>query len=90
MVVHRSEDAQGSAYSPMRIVLVGARIPKIHEKPIPEQLGDMPTVALDHFGTNPLIRTDDFSILFGIESAGERGGIGYPLKAGQLGVGHVR
>ena len=49
----------------MRVIFMRLGIAKIHEKPIPEQLGDMPIVALNNFGTHPLVRTDHVSILFG-------------------------
>src|SRR5712691_3840778 len=54
---------------------MGLRIPKVHKKPIPEQLGDMSIKTCDDLRTNTLIRPDDFSIFFGVELAGECGGI---------------
>src|SRR5712691_12954215 len=50
-------------------------IAKIDQETIPEQLGDMSIKTCDHLGTDLLIRPDDFSILFGIKSARESGGI---------------
>ena len=35
----------------------------------------MPIVALDNFGTHPLIRTHHVPILFGVELRGQLGGI---------------
>jgi hypothetical protein len=55
-----SEYPQPSAYSPLRIILMGLGIAKVHEEPIPQELGDMPIVALDNFGTHPLICTHHF------------------------------
>ena len=55
--------------------LVRHRIAKVDQEPIPEQLGDMPIVALDNVGTHPLIRTDHVPVLFGIELAGETRGV---------------
>jgi len=57
------------------IIFVGDRVAKVHEEPIPEQLGDMSFRALDDLRTDPLIRTDDFAILFGVELGREFGGI---------------
>jgi hypothetical protein len=54
---------------------MGVGIAKVDQETIPEQLGDMPIIALDNVGTNPLIRPDDFSILFRVELGGEFGGI---------------
>jgi len=39
------------------IVFMGLGIAKVHEEPVPEQLGDMTIVALDHVGTHLLICT---------------------------------
>jgi hypothetical protein len=41
---------------------------KVDQETIPEQLGDMPIVVLDNFGTHPLICTHHIPVLFGIES----------------------
>src|SRR5215831_3890547 len=52
---------------------MGHGVAKVHEKPIPKQLSDMPIVALDDFRTSRLIGTDDFPVLFGIELARQFG-----------------
>jgi hypothetical protein len=57
------------------IILMRLGIPKIHEKPISEQLGDMPIKACDDLRTGSLIRTDHVPVLFGIELGGKFGGI---------------
>jgi len=72
-VVQRSEDTKASAYSPMRIIFMGLRIAKIHEEPIPKELGDVPVIAVNHLRTGGLIGTDHVPILFGVELAGEGG-----------------
>ena len=54
---------------------MGLGIAKIDQKTITEQLGDMSIVALDDFGTDPLICTDHIPVLFGVELAGELGGV---------------
>src|SRR5919198_6685012 len=74
-VVHGSEHTKTSAYSPLCIVLVGARIPKIHQKPIPQELGDVPIIASNHLRTGRVIRTHHVSVLFGVELAGESRGV---------------
>src|SRR5215510_12771330 len=54
---------------------MGVGIAKVHEKPIPEQLGNMSIIALDDLGTDPLVCTDHVPVLFGIELGGELGGV---------------
>src|SRR5712691_128993 len=66
--------------SSMRVIFVRLGIAKIEEKPIPEQLGDMPIIALNDFRADLLIRTDDFAILFGVELRGQFGGIDQVTK----------
>src|SRR6516162_9909769 len=74
-VSHGSKNSQTSSYCSLGIVFVRLRIAKVHQESIPEQLGDMPIKALNDFRASTLVRTDDFSILFGIELGGEFGGI---------------
>src|SRR5262245_60694830 len=54
-VFHDIEDTQTTTHCPMSIVFVRLGIPKIHEKPISEQLGDMPIKACDDLRTDSLI-----------------------------------
>src|SRR5215510_9283972 len=74
-VVHRSEDTKASAYSPLRIIFMGLRIAKIHEEPIPKELGDVPVIAANHLRTGGLIGTDHIPVLFRVELAGESSGV---------------
>src|SRR5262245_53102240 len=74
-VIHCSEDTKTRAYSPLCIIFMRHRITKVHEQPIPEQLGDVPIVAANHFRTGGMISTDDLPVLFGIELGGELGRI---------------
>jgi hypothetical protein len=74
-VFHRSEYAKPRPDSPLCIIFMRLGIPKIHEEPIAEELGDMSVIALNHLSTGGLIRPDHVPVLFGIESAGEGGGI---------------
>src|SRR6266567_4741960 len=74
-VAHSSEDTQGSSYSPMRIVFMGLGIAEVHEQTVTEQLGDMSIVALDNFGTHPLIRTDHVTPVFWVELRGQFCGV---------------
>jgi hypothetical protein len=53
--------------STLCVVLVGNRITKIHQEPIPKELSDMSCVALDDFSTHPLILPDDVSPILWIE-----------------------
>src|SRR6266699_983824 len=64
-------NTQSSTDGAMRIVLMRLGITEIHKQSVTKQLGDMPIVALDNVGTNPLIGTDHLPVLFGIELAGE-------------------
>ena len=61
------EDTQPSTDGSLCVIFMGLGIAKVHEKPIPKQLGDMAIVVLDDFRTSRLIGTDDFPVLFGIE-----------------------
>ena len=54
---------------------MGVGIAKVHEEPITEQLGDMPIIALNDFGTDPLICTHHVPLVFRVELGGEFGGI---------------
>src|SRR5215813_3801020 len=54
-------------YRTLRIVFMGLGIAEVHEEPIPEELGDMPIVALDHVGTYLLIGTHDIPPVFRVE-----------------------
>src|SRR5437879_3980330 len=74
-VVHRSEDTKTSAYSSVRIVLMGLGIAEVHEETIPKELGDMSVIAANHLRTGGLIRTDQVPVLFGVELAGEASGV---------------
>jgi len=73
--VHRSEDTKASAYSPLHIIFMGLRIAKIHEEPIPKELGDVPVIAANPLRTGGLIGTDYVPILFGVELVGESSGV---------------
>jgi hypothetical protein len=53
--------------SSVSVIFVSHWIPKVHQKSIPKELGDMPIVALDDFRTSRLIGTDHVPVLFGIE-----------------------
>ena len=59
--------SQTSPYCSLGIILMREGIAKIDEESIPEQLGDMPIVALDNVGTHPLIGTDHVPVLFRVE-----------------------
>jgi hypothetical protein len=50
-------------------------IAEVHEEPVTEQLSDMPIVALDNFGTDPLICPHHITPVFRVELAGQLGGV---------------
>jgi hypothetical protein len=72
---YRLYNSQPGADSSLGIVFVCLRIAKIEQETIPEQLGDVPIVALDNVSTHPLIRTHHVPVLFGVELAGEARGV---------------
>jgi hypothetical protein len=53
--------------SSLGIIFVSLGIAKVHEESIPEELGNMSIVALDNVGTDPLVCTNDFPVVFGVE-----------------------
>jgi hypothetical protein len=59
----------------MRIVFMGVGIAEVHEEPIPEQLSNVPVIASNQLRTGGLVGTDHVPVVFGIELAGEFGGI---------------
>src|SRR5262245_30394293 len=70
-----SENAQPSPYCSVRVIFMCLGVAKVHQESIPEQLGNMPIVALDDFRTASLIGTDHIPVLFGVELAGESSGV---------------
>jgi hypothetical protein len=62
-VLHGMEDTQARAYCSLGVIFMGVGVTKIDEQTVTEQLGDMPIVALDDFGTNPLILVYHIPIL---------------------------
>jgi hypothetical protein len=46
-VSHGIEDTQSCAYSPLGIIFMRVGIAKIHQKPIPKELGDIPIESGD-------------------------------------------
>src|SRR5262249_4567250 len=74
-VSHGIEDTQARAYCSVSVIFVCHRIAKIDQEPVPQELGNIPIVALDDFRTRRLIGTDDLPILFGVELGGELRGV---------------
>src|SRR5215475_6278878 len=70
-VSHGSKNSQPSPYCSLGIVFMCLGIAKVHEESIPQELGDMPIVALDNHCTGGLICTYHIPVLFRIELAGE-------------------
>ena len=50
-------------------------IAEVDEQSVTKQLSDMPIVALDNFGTHPLICTHHVTPVFRVELAGQFGGV---------------
>src|SRR5215467_13788743 len=58
---------QPSTYRPLCVIFMGLGVAKIDEKPISEQLGDMPLVALNNGSTCRLIGTHHVTPVFRVE-----------------------
>src|SRR2546426_12507316 len=72
---YRLDNAQSSMYCSTGIILMSVGVAKVHQEPIAKVLGNIAIVALDDFRTSKLIGTYQIPVLFGIELAGEFGGI---------------
>jgi hypothetical protein len=59
----------------MRIILMGLGIAKVDQKPITEELGDVPVIAANHLRTGGMIRPDHVPVVFGVELGGEFRGV---------------
>jgi hypothetical protein len=70
-----SENTESRPDGSLWIVFMCLRIAEVHEEPIPEELGDMPIVALDHLGAHLVIGPDHVPVLFGVELGGEARGV---------------
>jgi hypothetical protein len=57
------------------VIFVGDRVAEIDEQTVAKQLSDMPIVASNHLRTGGLVGMDHFPVLFGVELAGEFGGV---------------
>src|SRR5215475_7965490 len=79
-VSHRSKNSQTSSYCSLGIIFVCLGIAEIDKQTVTEQLSDMPIVALNNCRTHLLIRTNHFSVLFGIKLAGKFRGINQVTK----------
>src|SRR5262249_42334690 len=69
------EDTQTRSYSSVRVIFMCLGIAKVDEQTIPEQLSDIPIVALNNFRTHLLICTDHIAPVFRVELAGESSGV---------------
>ena len=69
------EYTQPSPYCSLGVIFMGVGLAEVHEEPIPEELGDMPIVRLDYFGTNPLICTHHVTPVFRVELSRQGGGL---------------
>src|SRR5262250_145882 len=74
-VYHHSEDAKTSAYCSLGVIFMGLGIAIVHQEPVTKKLSNMSIKTGDDLGADLLIRTHDLPILFGVELAGEFGGI---------------
>jgi hypothetical protein len=62
-------------HGPYGIVFMRLRIAKVHQEPVTEVLGDMAGKTLDDHRAGGLIGPNDLPQVFGVELAGEPGGI---------------
>src|SRR5262249_36452673 len=74
-VSHGSKNSQPRMDSTLCVVLVGNRITKIYQEPIPQELSNVTVIAANHLRTGGLVCTDHVPVVFGIELAGECGGV---------------
>jgi hypothetical protein len=72
--LQRSEDPQPGPHSPLGIIFVGCGIAEVHQQPIPQMLGNVSVIALDHVGAGCLIGAYYLAQLFRIKLLGECGG----------------
>src|SRR5262245_30189776 len=74
-VSHGIEDSQARVYCSVGVILMCLGVAEIDEQTIPQELSDMPIVALDNVGTNSLICTHNITPVFRVELGGQLGGI---------------
>jgi hypothetical protein len=74
-VLEGGHHAQPGLHRPAGVVLMRLGIAKVDQQPIAQILCDIPLQALDHFVTGLLIGPHDRPVIFGIELAGQGGGI---------------
>src|SRR5262249_29664036 len=69
------DQLQAGADSTLGLVSMGLRIAKVDQEPIPQILGDMAAIALDHFGTRRLVGTYHLAVVFRVKLTGEARGV---------------
>jgi hypothetical protein len=78
MPVHlcdRLEDPEPRIHGPLGVILMRAGIAEVDQDAVAEVFGDVPVEALDHLCTGIQIGAHDVTELFGVELAGEGGGV---------------
>ena len=66
-VSHRIKNSQTSPYSSLGVIFMSVGIAKVHQEPIPQELRNVPVIALDDLSTDFLVRTDHFPVVFRVE-----------------------
>src|SRR5262245_40063092 len=54
---------------------MGLRVAKVDQEPIPQILGDMAAIALNHLGTRRLVGTHHLAVVFGVKLTGQARGV---------------
>src|SRR5262249_52000899 len=73
--LHRCQNLQSGVHSPAGVVFMGLRIAEVDQEPIPKVLGNMTVKATDHLSAGLLIGAYHVSEVFGVELAGQDGGV---------------
>src|SRR5262249_34934142 len=71
---HRCDQFEPRPYGPLRVVLMGLRITKVHEDAIPHISGDEPAEVVHGLGDAFLIDRNDLSQVLRVHAGGKRGG----------------
>jgi hypothetical protein len=70
---HGVHDLEPRVHGAPGIVLVGERIPEVHEQTVAQVLRHMPLEAVDRVGADLVVGADDLAQLLGVEVARELG-----------------
>ena len=73
-LLHGGQDVESGVDGPPGVVLVGTRIPEVHDDAITEKLGDMPVMLDDDLGARRLVGAQHVVDDLGVGDPGQRGG----------------